>query len=76
MNKEGNYKISKKIAELHWWGDLHDNLILITELINKYKLVIITNKFLKLMLQSLASSEQRQWHTAISFSGRQHAFTL
>ena len=59
MNKEGNYKISKKIAELHWWGDLHD-LILITELINKYKLVIITNKFLKLMLQSLASSEQRQ----------------
>lgn len=60
MNKEGNCKISKKIAELHWWGDLHDNLILITELINKYKLVIITNKFLKLMLQPLASSGQRQ----------------
>ena len=76
MNKEGNYKISKKIAELHWWGDLHDNLILITELINKYKLVIITNKFLKLMLQPLASSGQRQWPTAISSSGRQHAFTL
>ena len=73
MNKEGNYKISKKIAELHWRGDLHDKLILITELINKYKLVIITNKFLKLMLQLLASSEQRQ---SISFSGRQHAFTL
>ena len=52
MNKEGNCKISKNIAELHWWSDLHDNLILITELINKYKLVIITNKFLKLMLQS------------------------